>query len=329
MAIPTIANVTPSAGPSAGAQVAVITGTNFKIPVISYTIPMEPLIPTVSVTIGGRAARAVRVVTATQIQVLTPRYRGAIRDGTGLLEIYPAQDIVITNLDANGVAIPGETVTLVDGFTYERWVIGAPDTDGPILRVLRQLMNDMATDICQNVSVSKHSDYGELGAFTEIDLNDLPAIGLKVDAPRDVEWSSDDNGRVYVPRIGGDGWDEYEGMSTHMLMLDITLSGEGKREAMALVHRVREFVQVNPMLEVDADPDLYPGELDEYPVEIVQDAISIANPNNLNISAFSMGMQVRGIQLLPGEAVQQIRAAATFILGTSNMEAETVSEHTL
>jgi len=325
MAVPTLASVTPASGPSCGSNVVTLAGTNFNLPVIAYSIPQEALTPTVAVTVGGTAVKAARVISATEVRLWMPRYRGATAhlDATNA-----ARDIVLTNMDAaTGLAIPGETATLASAYTYERWQLGPPRKDPPLLDVHEAFLRDLLIDISRSIGVAVHVDYDEEGTAVRTKLADLPAIGLRVTASRDYA-AEEGFGPTEVERMGGDGWDEYWGEKTYALVYDVTLIGEGQREAFHLEQAIRDFVDVNPVLEVDADPDLYPGETSEYPVEIMRDAVQASTPNDSAVQAFQMQLRVRGISVMPDEPVRQLKEITEFIIGWTDLTAASVSEHT-
>lgn len=330
MATPTISGISPAIGPSAGKSLAVITGTNFKIPVTTLTVPMVASTPTVSVTIGGRACGAVRVISATEIHILTPRYRGSWNTSGVPQATFAASDVVVTNLDANGAAIVGETVTEAAGFTYYRWVLGQPRSDPVLLRVLMVLIGDLARDVCEHVAIGTHTDFGEGSSVEIIPLMNLPYIGLKVDTPRDREYGEEDNGFDYVERPAG-GWDEYESGTSYMLIATLTLAGGTKREAFHLCQAVGDFVRANPLLEVPADPVVYAGLTDEYPIEVSTEPRMIRSTvdNNSNITMYSMQLQVRGIRVMPDDTVQRIYEIDDFTLSETTMDAEQFTQFTI
>ena len=311
-----------------------ITGTGFAVPVTPYAIPMVDSVPTVSVTIGGRAVRAIRVISATEVQVLTPRFRGDWHGTAGPLAAFTASDVVLSNLDANGVVVPGEVVTEAGGFTYQRWDIGktaGKDIQDPVLlRVFQALHADLIRDICTNVAVSTHTDYSEGSTLETVPLADLPYIGLSVDAPRDREYGELDSGFDYVERGGGDGWDEYGSGKTHMLVVGLTLAGEGFREASYLAERIEDFVEANPTLEVDADPVLYAGETDNFDVEIsgAPQKVRSTGDGRSNHTIFTMEITVRGIRVLSEVAMRQVYEIADFVYAETTMDVEQVKGFT-
>jgi len=236
------------------------------------------------------------------------------------LTVFPAVNVVVTNLDANFVAVPGETVTRVGGYTYARWDIGAPHDDPPLYKIARELMWALMLEVEKNCYWAVHVDYGDAAAV-EINVAQLPSINLTVATPRDLEYAQWDNYPEEVD-ISASQAKLFEGARTHMLVVDLYLSGEGTREAMALAAAVEEFVQVNPELRVLADQTLYAGQEDSYPVEISRDPAPISMPNTSSVVTYSMQLRVRGISVLPGEATYLVKKIDEFVMTMTNMDGE-------
>lgn len=327
MAVPTITNVSPATGPAGGHNIVTLTGTNFKTPTVSYSIPITEDIPTVSVTVNGVSALAVSVLSSTEIDIIVPRYRGSVHTSSqGFLTAYPAVDIVVSNLDSDGDVISGEVATASSAYTYARWNLGPPDNDPPILQVLRRLMQDLMLDITSNVGRGIHVDFTETGTDTQRIIANPPCIGVGVSTPKDKEWAYWDNGKQLIEDGDGNLW-EYDGAWTRMLVCDLLIVGEGEREAAHIVDRVEEFVHLHPHFTVDADQDLFPGEEDEHVLEVSSYPVGGNDPNNADIKAYAMQVRVRGIQMLPTYPERQIFTAATLIWAEMKM-ADGVSEGT-
>lgn len=95
MPIPSISSITPSSGTTAGSLLVEILGAGFQLaalPAGAATIPSSM----VGVLVGGRAAREVRVFAGDRLTCIVP-----------IGDAGPA-DVVVQNLDAAGVPIPGE-----------------------------------------------------------------------------------------------------------------------------------------------------------------------------------------------------------------------------
>lgn len=333
MSVPTVTAIDISTGPASGGNVVALTGTGFKTPTVLLTVPMAAFTPTVRVQVNSRTSARVEVIDSTHLRFIVPRYLGTDTES----DLFTAVSVRVDNLDASGNPIAGENVTKTSYYTYSRAIIGAAaagigrwsgsaQRDPPLLQVLKKLIDSLKREVTKNVAMSTHIDYGDEGSATLIDSAELPSIGLRVDAPRDVEWSEEDNGHQYV-EYGGSTLD-FVGQRTYRLDCDLTISAEGVREAMFLVDAVREFVDVNPYLEVEIDSLVYPGEENEYPIDITQWPKCLTNANDLGIVAYSMGLSIRGIPVLPNEPVGFISEIADFMLYETRMEAEHVRTNT-
>jgi hypothetical protein len=325
MAVPTITTVSPATGPAAGGNIVTITGTNFKIPVLAYSVPQAALAPTVQVLVNGRAARRVDAMSSTQLRVLIPR----LWHVDPRVDAFSPVNIVVSNIDSDGDVIPGETVTKTAAYTYARWDLGAPAKTPPLDRLAQELMWALKIEIEKQTYRTVHVDYGEEGSAVVIDLAKVPSINITLSTPADPEYGASDNYPEEILQADGITYHNYEGARTHMIVFDLYLTGEGTSEAMALSAAVEEFVQINPMLQVLADPDLYPGEEDEYPVEISQDAAPVTAPNDSTVSTFSMQLRMRGIAVLPGHPTSITKAINTFKHVLTNMDAENLTVRTL
>lgn len=322
MAVPTITDVSPATGPASGGNIVIVTGTNFRVPTIAYTIPMEDLIPTVSITVGGQAPEDFDVFSATSMAIRIPRY-----DADPRVYPYPAVDLVISNIDDSGVVIPGETVTEVDAYTYDRWVLGAPRKDPPMLTVMRELLRRMYLEITKYSSPTTHVDFGEDSSATIIAPASLPSVSFTVSMPRDIEWAQWDNGPEEVELNDGT-IDQYEGMRTYMLVCDITAAGEGDREAHFIVQALQEFVIENPLMSIPADTDLYTDETNEYAIEISRDPVQSKTVSQSSIVAFSMQIRVRGIAVFPDNPIENVKKIVEFIYADMHMDGTTPDEWT-
>jgi hypothetical protein len=323
MAVPTFVSVSPTTGPAAGGNLVTITGTNFRLPTPVYANPVVPIMPSVRVTVNGRTARQVDVRSTGSLRVLMPRYWH--QASSLAVDTFPAVSIVITNLDANGVPIAGETVTATGAYTYARWDLGAPKRDPALYRIAKELIYALKLEVDRYTHMTTYIEYGELGSATVIKDAQLPSINLVVSTPKDIEYSQNDNTPEEIVQLDG-SFKRYEGARTHMLDIMLYLTGAGTREALSLVSAVEEFIQVNPELLVSADPDLYPGQEDSYPIEITRDAFVVTSPNDSSIVTYSMQIRVRGIAVLPGEPTEIAKSIASFLLAYGDFTADDPSE---
>lgn len=164
MAVPTIASVTPSTGPTGGWSLVEIVGTNFRLPPDPPpTGPVPVRDPTVAVTFGGVAARSVGVASAERLVVVT--------DGADPGTV----DVVVKNLDDDGVPIAGEVATLDDGFVYALPVLAEESDFG---RLVRAFIQEWKRQVIAEVALVTHTDFSDDPASGLAAVAQLPAIIL-------------------------------------------------------------------------------------------------------------------------------------------------------
>lgn len=325
MAVPTISTLSPTTGPAAGGALVTITGTNFKVPTLDYSVPTpDTITPTVSVTFNGRAARRVDVISSTEVRVLTPRlYHADPR-----VDAFSAINVVLSNLDATGAVIAGETVTKASAYTYKRWEVGAPRQDPPVTRIVKELLWALSIEVERNTYRATHVDYGEEGTAVEISKAALPSANITLNVLPDYEHGAGD---FYPEEIdNGDGtYDLYEGLKTVMAALDILVAGETPNEAEGLAQSICDFVQVHPLLECPADPTLFPNDTDEYPIEITMLPTQVGNLGSAGMVVMQMGIRIMGIRTMPDDATLTVLPWTTATLSAIHMDTDGTGDGTV
>ena len=118
MAIPTITNITPNTGYSFGVYIITIEGTNFRIP--DQVPGASETQESVRVSFDGVLCEIVYVFSETELSVRVPSTLINPNHNSG--NNYPyIVDVVVENIDASGSVIPGESVALVEGFSYVKF----------------------------------------------------------------------------------------------------------------------------------------------------------------------------------------------------------------
>jgi hypothetical protein len=272
----------------------------------------------VAVTIDGETPKAVRVISATEIQVLMPTFVGDSSQ-----EFFAAVDIVVTNLDDSGVAIGGETATLTEGYTYKRPEGRLPKGDPPFLQVLNAFLRLLKRAVVGKVGWVTHTDYGEDGEVVTV-VQEHPTISVRCSMPRDKEYGKWDNEHV-LKSTGAGTWDRYRPPKTYMMVFDLILSAKNPIETQHLVSDVQQLWQVNQELDVPGDPNWDPSITNNYPLEMPGEPVQASNPNQANVTAFACQLRVRGIPVFADEPVEQITAISTIYMAMSNMTGSTFS----
>jgi len=302
MTVPTISSISPASGPASGFNLIEIYGTNFKIPVATYEIPVPVIPATVSVTIGGRPAEHIDVCSSMHIRVQAPRYMGDSQ-----AESHTAVDVVVSNLSSTGVVIPGETATATAVYTYARHPRYAPGKADPLEQVLEAFLERLQREVLLETNVALSIEFNDEGE-TVTKVEQVPYLGVDLSWAHDKEYSEEDNGLEEVPNATG-GYDYYRGQRTYMMTCTLTAGGRGMIEPLALCQAVQEAVNADPYLTSTVDQDLYPGSTDanSYPIEITQDPTQAGRESSMGISLCQMALRVRGIRTVGNYPVEKVK----------------------
>jgi hypothetical protein len=299
MAVPTITSVTPSNGlPSGRARVEII-GTNFRTPPVHPPAGSDPPLTgpiggewlrTVSVTIDGRESDDVVPVSSTLLWVITPKFLGLHSD------LPKASDVVVTNLDDDGVPIGGETVTDAGGFTFQRQDLTA---QSDVTWVTRNLLWRFKRNIVANVACNTSIDYSDDPASGLTAIGAVPAILL---LGPDVEDDSDamDVERQFPVQSGNDKFIGMRGEPVAMLFRVIAISN-GKAEAQNLVNLLRLDLRKRPSLTLETAPGS--GTYIELELHIDESWIG-TDDFGADIHSYETGLRIRGLLLDESYGVQ-------------------------
>lgn len=309
MAVPTFTSVTPAFGPVGGGNVLKIIGTNFQLPAAqpaSGPSVVQP--PSVAVTIDGRGALFVDVISTTELAIAAPPFHGQPTD-----DPIPVVSIVVSNIDTSGVLIPGEIVTAAGSYTYKRPVIHDNALDptapqSPYTLVSAALITALRRQIISNVSQTTHVDYGEPGVL-EITVGKIPAIVIQGPTiTRDVaRWHSES-----IAVDNGNGTFSIR-KPPFVAKMTYTLVGitDNEREYMNLVGSLQECFERNKYLAVDID--LYNPNAGRVNLvlELTQPPTSTNAPSENNIRTFAAVCEVRGVEVQEIEPVDRTYNSGT------------------
>lgn len=247
MAVPTISSVSPAAGHSGGKTLVEITGTNFRLPtappaVNGITPEAEP---SLLVTFGGTAAKRVDVLSTTRAYVLTP-----IGDPSDT-----PIDVVVTNLDADGAEIPGETATLASVWRFVRPDV--TDERSDLVRLVDAFVAELKRQITPNVVWPEDTDYdGDTG--DTLSVTEVPAFpGLIVAATElaDNAFYSERSKIEVENPDDSDGFIEMEPPVTVDLVFTVVGVSDNTKELLNLAAVTKRFFRKNPYLTMARDPD--------------------------------------------------------------------------
>lgn len=169
MAAPTITSLEPATGPTGGLTLVEVAGPSFRMPPAPSAMgPTSPPRPTVDVLVGGRAATLVRVRAPDRLSFVSPPHDAG------------AADVVVRNLDDDGVPVAGEEATLAGGFTF---VAPRLAVESDLTRLVRSLLRELKRQVHPNVSLTVQTDFdAETG--DELHLTELASMpGLVLVGP--------------------------------------------------------------------------------------------------------------------------------------------------
>ncbi len=344
MTAPTVTSFLPTVGHTGGSTVCEIqlsgSGTGFNLPPDPVPGPdgivPEPL-PTVSVTFGGVPALDVAVQSSTLLYALSPisptyTQIGNRRDwGPGFV------DVVVTNLDANGNPIAGESVTLTQAFEYRR-----PDlsVESHATTTIARFMEELARQVCPTVDYARHTDWTDGGATVDLgQIAKMPAL-LIVDlsfedsvqrpmGPQAVDYGDGHWARVREP-------DAVDAIGT---MLGVA---ENVVEIQNLMVGTRKLFKKMPLLQVPRTSNVLPGLLANgaydqsggtvgYSIEWqVTDPVKLTTQgaSNSPLKTFAFAFAIRGILLedWPGVVQQGVSDTPVGVAHESTIGITTVAD---
>jgi hypothetical protein len=285
----TVTSITPSTGHSGGQTLVEIVGTDFREPTTpAATGPTTEPPPSVRVTIGGREATAVAVVSPTLLYCLSPKG-----------DPGAAVDVVVENLDDAGASL--ELATLPDAYTFVR-----PDLDveSELASVVRTLLRDLKRQVIENVVLSAHTDFDEETG----DLLNLAFVAKKpalvlgnLEIPEDREHHVS----TEVEVAAGDGR-FIKRRAPVALDVSMTLVGvdDNPIRILNLMQAVRMYFKKNPWLVVDRDQtDASRGAV-RYEMDwSFGGPVSVTHAqDNSNVESFAGRVIVRGVLIedMPG-----------------------------
>lgn len=292
MAVPTITHVTPSRGHTGGSGLVELTGTGFRL----WTIPTPngsrsgPLLPTVDVLFGGEPGTGVAVVSSTRLFVRPPMSPlGAAKPNYGEGSV----DVLVRNVDLDGVPIPSESAVLTGGYTYARPQLSLESDLG---RVVREVVRLFRTQVLANVSATTHSDWDRDVADAEniVDVAQLPAIVIF--GPRLVPNRFFTQNGLIATRVGNE-FVVRPAPETDDVGFTLAGISDNKVEVINLQAAVRKLFAKNRWLKVLRDPTR--PELGHVRFDLELDPAGIspdpATDQKSNLRSFSGSFVVRGV----------------------------------
>ena len=238
MTQPQITTITPGDILPSGRIRVTIRGQHFQV---SDPVPSGEEFAPVRVTFGGVEADQVVPVARHRLEVIAPQYSGTPDS------LPAAVDVVVTNLDSSGVAIPGESATAVGAITYRR-----PDLQqrGKIDAVSRAFMRNLRRNLIDEVASATDPDWSDDPASGLTAIAKLPCI--LVDGPQVRESYIYRDGH-YTEEVNPDAPGEVTVTAppfTAILTWSIVIVADRKHEAVALLGKAMQFFHRRPYLRV-------------------------------------------------------------------------------
>jgi len=318
MAIPTITAVSPNTGVSQGGDLILITGTGFPTPAIPVALPTPDVYPSVSVMLGSASAEVVRVLSATELIVRTPDYEDSVRASAGAVggpvpyNAFPAVAVVLQNLDANGTPVPGESATLASGFQFIRRALGPPRSRGVYKRIQDQVMEWLRRNVCKTVSTGRNSEYAD-GAEIDVRLAALPGIGVVCVFEEDPGWSQFTGGlEEVVDPTDATRVLVYDGMRARQARVRLLYAGQTYDQCLELSEALEDAVERQGYMVMDADPDLYPGESDRYPMFWAETPRVASRGADTDVTHGHAALLIRGFLLMSDAPRERAWTVSTF-----------------
>lgn len=179
MAVPTLTSFTPTTGTPTGGQVVDMVGTNFRLPTppAPNTVPVPVSPPSVRVSFGGVVSPRVDVISATRLLVEVPQ-RSMPIDAKGNTLGTETVDVLVENIDDNGVLIPGETATLLMSYTYTRPGISYDSGPYGLTRVTETLIDLLRSQCLANTVPDTSTDFDPDTGTPRIEVESTPQLIL-------------------------------------------------------------------------------------------------------------------------------------------------------
>lgn len=204
--------------------------------------------------------------------------------------------VTVRNLDAAGIPIPGESVTVSDAYTFRRVQLAE---ESNLTRLVRELVRIFRSQVIPNVSVSTHTEFdaetGDVYSVTE--LAEVPGIALDgPDLSENRFYSL--NGTITVVLPSGE---IVVRRAPYTVDLEFSLTGVSneKTELLNLMALTTQVVDRNPYVYMDrhpTDPSL--GRV-RYEFDFASGgALSMSRDLNVsNVRSFTGAVVIRGFDV--------------------------------
>lgn len=276
MTVPHVTNIFPATGHSGGQTMIRVLGGGFG--------------ENVKVEFDTSESTGVFVYNHALLYAITPiSPLSAVETGSGAGLV----DVKVTNLDDDGDPIPGEDVTVVDGFTYARPKISVISD---LERVVRALILELQRQTISEVVIRRHLDYADTAGIAagKVQISSLPCIVLV--GPTVIE------NRIYGTNepIRAQG-ERFLVERRPGLTIDLQFSLIGatnkSRHHLGLMESVLAFFEKNTEISILRDPNDSSKGYVSYELDFVPGGfpVTVEAPNDSNVSSFSGSVGIIGV----------------------------------
>ncbi|GAB4211256.1 MAG: hypothetical protein OHK0013_32750 [Sandaracinaceae bacterium] len=276
MAVPSLATVTPAAGPASGGDLVRLVGASFAASVRARFGGVDAVVLAVREEAGASIA-----------DVRTPPHEAG------------AVDVELTNLDAAGAPIAGETVVRVGAYRFARATVAR---EADLTRAIRQLLRELKRQVVANVSATVSVDYDDtvIDGLNVIAMAKLPSLVLSGPTLRPNRfYSANVPHEDVVPGSSGPELVRRKPPFTVDLVFTLTAASERTAELFNLMAAVATFLNRSRWLELPRDP----GDASRGAVRWELDAdgeFRTQLTGKDDVRAFTCGFVVRGFDVDEG-----------------------------
>lgn len=238
-------------GPTQGRTLVHLVGTGFKVyppPNPNGVTPVPA--PTVEVLFGSEPAYEVQTESATSVWCLSP-----VNDPG-------ACSVTVTNINADGSPVPGESVTKANAYTYVRPYVRQPANPtmsvymSDLYRLVSAVRREFKRQVLENTVIKKpHSEYSREPSSGRAALATLPAVvlwGPRLTANRFLTENSYSNHIT-----GATTFKARRPVEARDVSFDVTLVSDNAPELVNMMAVAERFFDKNvsiAMLRDEADP---------------------------------------------------------------------------
>jgi hypothetical protein len=296
MAIPVISGISPATGPTAGGDLARITGEDFAAQV-------EVLLGDAPATVSSvREEAGISIA-----DIRTPSHVAGV------------VDLTLRNLDAGGSPMPGEEAVLPGAY---RFFTPQIVQEADLTRLVRGLLRELKKQIIANASMTVSVDYDDttIDGLNVVAISRLPSVVLS--GPKVIEnrfFSTNTPHEDVVPGSSGPELLRRRPPFTVDLSFTITAASDRTVELLNLMAAVATFLNRNRWFELPRDPGDNSAGSVRWEMDPEGDfQTRLDGPDD--VRAFTCGFVVRGFDIDEGLPRDLGKAVAELDLGIEAIE---------